>query len=560
MRATLSARNRETGRSPDYQESPPRFSPTKSWHRWPCRNVYSAVTAIDVKRSFLTGFLCAAGFFLLLAASAVVTARYVGPHLITVPAPSGEPVGKFDLPRSEESVLALRVEVPLSLLETEFDEELPRRLEGQDRANLHRRFRDGAYAWAVERGEVTLRNASDGIAFTVPIAGAARVTGSLNAEFILLPVDGTTQFRGGVTGVMRPRINSDWQVVPDAEPVLELNDAELNLSGLVRLDIRNLLESQLNTILRRKLLGDENGTAGLVDLRKELRPVWQRMHLAEQVEDEPEVWLTIDPHEIALAPLDFQSPDRIACTVVIRSHTLVTNFAPEQPKPEPLPSLARVDSIPSTRLRIPLVIDMARLNETLGRESFSTTDSRGGNVTFSRIEAIVGREGFVDIGVHVEAERGLLGRGVDGMVWLEGRPVIDYDEQTLAFADLGYTVETRDRLTSATSWLMQDVIVKTIERELRIDLDDYQDRLGEEVRKALESPALPDGLGLTLNEPHIRLSDVYTTTRAAPGTERAPGLVLVVEASGDVSVALSGDFTSRNAVIETAGRHRVDVP
>jgi len=101
------------------------------------------------------------------------------------------------------------------------------------------------------------------------------------------------------------------------------------------------------------------------------------------------------------------------------------------------------------------------------------------------------------------------------------------------------TVETQDQLTSAAAWLLEELLVKGLEAQLRIDLNDYQSELDEEVQKAIAEADLPEGMEVSLQNLEARLIDIYTITRHAEGGEPDPGLVLVIRATGDIRTRVS---------------------
>ena len=96
---------------------------------------------------------------LILAAASVlgllaifVGAKVLGPRLISVAAPSGTPIGEFDAPKPETSLLGLHIVLPVTFLDELANAEVPETFQGRDQQNFHKRIRSGAYSWDVKRG------------------------------------------------------------------------------------------------------------------------------------------------------------------------------------------------------------------------------------------------------------------------------------------------------------------------------------------------------------------------------------------------------------------------
>jgi len=104
-----------------------------------------------------------------------VGARILGPKLISVAAPSGDPIGEYDVPRPETSLLAVNIAVPVTLLEEIANAEVPPRFEGGEEKNFHKTIKGGSYAWDVKRGEIRFQNTGTQLAFSVPFDGTAQV-------------------------------------------------------------------------------------------------------------------------------------------------------------------------------------------------------------------------------------------------------------------------------------------------------------------------------------------------------------------------------------------------
>jgi hypothetical protein len=276
-----------------------------------------------------------------------------------------------------------------------------------------------------------------------------------------------------------------------------------------------------------------------LNLRREVTKLWDQAYISEMVSDDPPLWVQVTPQRLLVAPIDLSQPDQISLTVGVQSATYLTNREPVAATRAPLPDMLPLEGPTGTDLNLPVVISMAELNEVLKTESIEIDTGIGTKVEISGLEAEVGQNGLLNLKLNLEADKSRLGRGVAGSIWVKGKPVINYVDQTLGFIGVELTVETRDKLTGAAAWLIEGLLVKGIEAQLRVDLNDYKAELDEEVQKAIAKAGLPEGLDVSLKNLEVKLTDIYTVTRHSADGAPDPGIVLVVRATGDVGTKIN---------------------
>lgn len=507
------------------------------------------------KMLLILGILLVAGLVVI-----PLVTRIVGPKLIRVAPPSGEPIGKFDVPRPEKSIFALKIAIPLTMLSEAANSQAPERLQGSENKSIHKRIKNGAYAWDVKRGDIQFQNQGDGLAFGAPIQGVARISGSIDAKIIQIPLNSEVELGGVVGGKLSPVIAPDWKVNPNLVPHLNLSKANLNIGGLGKIDVTNLLGTSLSGFVQKEAQKLTPAFKKKFDLKGEVEKLWQEAYINELISDEPRVWLNVDPRAVFLSPIDYSNPEVLGVSVAIQSETFLTNREPAAPAPIPLPNLQPLEAGTRTDLRVPLIVSMKELNDVLKTEDVEIKTGLGTKITISGIEAQVGQNGLLNLKIDLKTGKTPLGRGISGEIWMKARPIIDYEKQTLGFANVELTVETRDQLTSTAAWLVEELLVKGIESQLRVDLNDYKEELDEEVQKAIQSADLPDGINISLDGLAIKLADIYTITRHAAEAEPEPGIVLVIRATGDVSTEVSQLNLGKKDKIEEKTKDAAEAP
>jgi hypothetical protein len=483
-------------------------------------------------------FTVVAGAALATVPALIIGTRLLGPNLIYVAAPGGTPIGEYDVPRPETSLLAVNIATPISLLNEIANAEVPSRFEGKEEKNFHKNVKKGSYAWDVTRGGIEFQSTGDQLVFSVPFAGTARVSGNFDAKILTVPIDGSVDLGGTAGGSLLPRVMPDWQINPNLTPSLNLDKAALSLGQFGKLDISDLLGSSLGQYLQREISTITPALTKTLNLRHEVARLWDQAYLSDMVSDDPPLWIQVTPQRLLVAPIDCSRPDQVSVTVAVEAATYLTNREPVAAIRAPLPDMVPLEGPTGTDLNLPVILSMNELNEVLKSGSFGINTGLGTKVAVSGLEAEVGQGGFLNLKLNLEADKSLLGRGVAGSIWVRGKPVINYVDQTLGFTGVELTVETRDKLTGAAAWLLEGFLVKGIESELRVDLNDYKSELDREVQKAIVGADLPEGIDLSLKNLEVKLTDIYTITRHSPEGPADPGIVLVIRATGEVDTRL----------------------
>ena len=483
-------------------------------------------------------------FTLVLLAVAVIAGipfltKVVGPNLLEVHAPSGDPIGEFDFPKPETSILALKLELPIETLAAAANKHAPRELGGDDKKNIHKRVKNGTIQWKMVPGKIALKNTGQSIGFTVPVKGVAKTGGEIDARIVKVPIAGSADLVGTISGTMEPKINKSWQVNPQLDPELSLSRADITLGNIGTFSARRLLEDLANPIIKREAAKLVPEVRKELDLKKHIQKLWNQAHVVEKVNDDPGAWIVFDPERIMMGPIDYSEPASVSVTLGMKAKSFVTNREVGAPPREALPNLRNVEENPVNDIRIPLVADIEELNKTLAGETFSIDTGIGAEVEVTEPSVEVGRGGFLNLSLNLEARSGKWGRGISGRIWVEAKPIVDFEKQTLGFSEVKLTVETKEALSKTAVWLLEELIVKSIERELRADLNDYLPELHEEIDKFLKSGALPEDIKLTVNNPEVKLLSVYTITRTGENSEPSPGIVVVLGGKGHISARLS---------------------
>jgi hypothetical protein len=173
-------------------------------------------------------------------------------------------------------------------------------------------------------------------------------------------------------------------------------------------------------------------------------------------------------------------------------------------------------------LALPITVDYGRINRRLEQEmvgqQFQTP--LGDTVRVEGVQLYGSGEKLI-LEVQVSG-------GVNGALYATGMPVFDEGLGTLKFADLDFTMDTRNVLMRSADWMFHQNILATLKSQAVIDLSSQLQTL----RSRLES-ALTRDLG-----PNARLEGEVTTLRPRGVYPTAGGVEVHIVAEGALWVEL----------------------
>jgi len=100
------------------------------------------------------------------------------------------------------------------------------------------------------------------------------------------------------------------------------------------------------------------------------------------------------------------------------------------------------------------------------------------------------------------------------------------------------TVETREAVSKTAAWLMEELLVKSIESQVRFDLKEHLPKLEDEIYRVVTSVPVPEQFELHIEKPQVELLGVYTVNRVAWNQDSRPGIVAVLGAQGEINVRM----------------------
>ena len=212
--------------------------------------------------------------------------------------------------------------------------------------------------------------------------------------------------------------------------------------------------------------------------------VWKQLH--EPIQVTPHLWITLNPSDIHAGPIGSRGDNRIETAVDLQLKPRGVVGNPPAPSPQPLPPLQLAsDRHEGFHLAIPVTVPYADMNRRLAKDLVGQEIDWSGGNSLSIVSAQLYGSGH-----SLLVELGIKGP-VDGLLYVTGKPVLDSSTGILRFDELDFTIETRNVLARAATWLLSKELMARLEPETRIDLADRLDQLRRQLARALTRQLAP---------------------------------------------------------------------
>lgn len=208
----------------------------------------------------------------------------------------------------------------------------------------------------------------------------------------------------------------------------------------------------------------DSAVSTMLDVKKMLRPLWDRIQTPILLSQSPEVWLRLAPMGIYMTQLT-GAGGVIKSSIGIKS-VAETFFGsePEAKKSDSFPEFVIPEHIDSTFI-INLYSDLsyASASEILQSYLLGRTFIDGKKEVIVQAVNIYGLEGYAIISLAFTGS-------FRGKVYVIGHIAYDQATSTISIRDLEYDISTRNALHSAAGWLFHGIILSKIAPYLRFPI------------------------------------------------------------------------------------------
>ncbi|MCL2923235.1 MAG: DUF4403 family protein [Trichodesmium sp. MAG_R04] len=440
-------------------------------------------------------------------------------------------VNKLKSERSE-SILNLPVKIPLANIEKALNLNIPETFVGTE-ANLTDLLSDDNLTYKINRKDLSIGTRNNLITFLIPISGTARIKGKINLGFTEIPVSAQTNIAGTIFGDLSLGIDNQWNIKPNLNVSTNLTKAEVPIKNVGTISIRNLIKKQVDQAINKekpKLIAE---LVNKLNLKAEVTKQWNNLHLLEQVNEDPSIWIKTEPQSISFKEFDLSDGENIQSGIGIKifvdtcvcKESLAINF-------KPLPNLTIQEQIIDQFLiNLPVQVSLDELNNTL------QSKVRGSSLSIDEnLKLIVNEINLSALGekilvkVDFKADKSNFFKGAKGVLYLWGKIFYDQGSNNLKIVELDYDIDTKNTLISTADLLLKPVLLQQIEERLSFPLDQQLNRAKDEVNGYIQKIKLPSEIDANIKVKTIEVEKVIVTNN---------NIYLVLIANGNMSAFLN---------------------
>ena len=440
-------------------------------------------------------------------------------------------VNKFKSERSE-SILNIPVKIPLANVEEALNLNIPETFVGTE-ADLTDLLSNDNLTYKINRKDLSLGTRNNLITFLIPISGTARIKGKINLGFTKIPVSVQTNIAGTIFGDLSLGIDNQWNIKPNLNVSTNLTKAEVPIKNVGTISIRNLIKEQVDQAINKEKPKLITELVNKLNLKAEVTKQWNNLHLLEQVNQDPSIWIKTEPQSISFKEFDLSDGENVQSGIGIKifvdtcicKEALAINF-------KPLPNLTIQEQIIDKFLiNLPVQVSLDELNNTL------QSKVRGNSLSIDEnLKLIVNEINLSALGekilvkVDFKADKSNFFQGAKGVLYLWGKIFYDQGSNNLKIVELDYDLDTKNALISRADLLLKPVLLQQIAERLSFPLDQQLNRAKDEANEYIQKIKLPSEIDANIKVKTIQVEKVVVTNN---------NIYLVLIANGNMSALLN---------------------
>ncbi|NEP78757.1 MAG: DUF4403 family protein [Okeania sp. SIO3B3] len=431
-----------------------------------------------------------------------------------------------------ESILNLPVKIPFANLEEALNLNIPQTFVGTESDPTDLLSNDNL-TYEINRQDFSIGTQNNLINFSVPISGTAKVKGEVNLRLFEIPVTVQTNIAGTIFGDLFLGIDNEWNIQPNLNVSTNFTKAEIPIKDIGTISIRSILKKQVDKAINKekpKLIAE---LVNNLNLKAEVTKQWNNLHLSEQINQDPSIWIKTEPQSVSFKEFDLSDGENVQSGIAIKMFvdTCICKEAPVI-NFKPLPNLTIQEQIVDKFLiNLPVQVSLDELNNTL------QSKFRGKSLSIDEnLKLIINQINLSALGekilvkVDFKADQGNLFQGAKGVLFLWGKIFYDKASNNLKVVELDYDIDTKNTLISTADWLLKPVLLQQIEERLSFPLDQELNRAKDEANEYIQKIKLPSEIDANIEVKTIEVEKVVVTNN---------DIFLVLLADGNMSALLN---------------------
>jgi len=284
-------------------------------------------------------------------------------------------------------------------------------------------------------------------------------------------------FNVTVNFTTNPSIDRDWnlnlnskgKISWDDLPVINLGLTSINLPEL----FGNIIQGQVNKMASKI---DQEIPKSL-NIKKMMDTTWKNLANPFALDSAFNAWLLINPKNIYITPITYTQDEMLVKLGVSSLIDVVSGYKPTNDSfSNVLPPLRQVNTL-NDQLKINLSASVsfeqinAKINEQF-KDKPMLLEGAEYSINIKDAKAFAyGNKMMIAIDLDGKVKKGVLGKGIKGIVYATGTPSYNSTKKTIEIKQFDFDIKTRDILVKSASWLLNsNKFRENIEKQLVFDI------------------------------------------------------------------------------------------
>lgn len=350
-------------------------------------------------------------------------------------------------------------------------------------------------AYDLKRGPIAVSINEDGFDFSFRVYGEVRVRGKINLAVSEIPASSHATVDGRISGRFGFTIQPDWQVEPELNFRVKMEEALIPVKNFGTISVRTFLEEKLT----RKIKKERHKLARRILARDRVREAveraWKKMHRVKKVNDFPLVWVRVVPQGVGLMPPAAAGDDilELGLRVVLKTDMGISGGLPAVPA-TPLPDAEILEKVSNRfEIRMPFTIETAAVNAYLAERAAgrSWTAAGGITVTADRVQVLSFAEDRLTAVLFASCRHEGLGLETAARFYLTGRLAYDAAAGTIRLAEAAYDAAFSRWWAGVAHWAAAPYLQHQARTRLVFSLDRELQKADKAIKDLIAELALP---------------------------------------------------------------------
>ncbi|MGB1207139.1 MAG: DUF4403 family protein [Chitinophagales bacterium] len=291
-------------------------------------------------------------------------------------------------------------------------------------------------------------------------------------------------------------LNEAWEPIVNLEvvdykwityPKINILKQEVSVTKIAEKRIEKILPHllpNLNEIVRQK-----------IDIETPLRAAWIAMQEPQLIAQTPQVWLKMQPFEVAVSPLQAQKDTlKISVGVKVFAETIIGQ-EPMYHLNTKLPKLSFLDKLKDNfHIQMTASVSYKRASALAKKELIGYKQ----NFLKGKYHIQVSDIEIYPSGTKLVAKVDIEG-SLTGTIYLKGKPTYDAELGSFYIKNFDFDIKTANMLANVANWLQHKSLVKTLESKLYFPLDETMDEAKCQLQELLNNQTIGRKRNIVLN-------------------------------------------------------------